>query len=236
MRRLFATLVLLPGLLSAASCGSNSSSSPAAPTQAATPTKIIGVTGNLNYGQVTVGDVRTDGSLTISNSGTATLNVSGLTGPCGNFFSVSWSSGAIPAGTSQVVNVRFAPTAVQNCSGVVTVNGDQTSGTNTIAVTVNIVPGYSKDLTGEWRGTIGFDTIMTMTETSGNLSGTFNALGLKGTVTGSVTNTGQVTLTVNVPGYQPYTFTGQADDAGNTISGQANGSGFVNAPAVLHRV
>jgi hypothetical protein len=199
-------------------------------------TKIIAVTGNLNYGQVTVGDVRTDGAITISNSGNATLTVSGITGPCGSFFSVSWASGTISAGGSQVVNVRFAPTAVQNCSGVVTVNGDQTSGSNTIPVTVNIVAGYTKDLTGEWRGTIGFDTIVTMTETSGNLSGTFNALGLKGTVTGSVTNTGQVTLTVNVPGYQPYTFTGQADDAGNTISGQANGSGFVNAPAVLHRV
>jgi hypothetical protein len=234
MRRLFATLVLLPALLSAAGCGS--SSSPTSPTQTATPTKIIGVTGNLNYGQVIVGDVRTDGSLTISNSGNATLNVSGIAGPCGNFFSVSWTSGAIAAGASQVVNVRFAPTAVQNCSGVVTVNGDQTSGNNTIPVTVTIMPGYTKDLTGEWRGTIGFDTIMTMTETSGSLSGEFDALGLKGTVTGSVNNTGQVTLTVNVPGYQPYTFTGQADDAGNTISGQANGSGFNNAPAVLHRV
>ncbi|HEX6464148.1 MAG TPA: DUF1573 domain-containing protein [Vicinamibacterales bacterium] len=231
MRRLLALFVLVL----AAGCGSGSNS-PMTPTPTPTPTKIIGVTGSLNYGQVVVGDVRTDGSFTINNSGNATLTVSGITGPCGNFFTVSWVNGAIAAGASQVVNVRFAPTAVQNCSGVVTVNGDQTSGSNTIAVTANIVAGYAKDLTGSWRGTIGFDTIVTLTETSGNLSGTFNGIGLKGTVSGSVSNTGAVTLTVTVPGYQPYTFTGQADDAGNTMSGQVNGSGFTNAAAVLHRI
>jgi hypothetical protein len=233
MRRWFALLVMLP----LAGCGSGGSS-PTTPTPTPTPavTKIINVTGTLSYGQVIVGDVRTDGAFTISNSGNATLTVTGITGPCGNFFTVSWTGGTIAAGGSQVVNVRFAPTAVQNCSGVVTVNGDQTSGTNTLAVTVNVVAGYSKDLTGEWRGTIGFDTIITFTETSGNLSGVFNAINLKGTVTGTVSNTGQVTFTVNVPGFQPFTFTGQADDAGNSMTGQVNGSGFVNSAASLKRV
>jgi hypothetical protein len=197
---------------------------------------VINVTGSLNYGQVIVGDVRTDGTITISNTGNATLTIMGITGPCGSFFTVSWSSGTISAGASQTVSVRFAPTAVQSCTGVVTVTGDQTSGTNTIAVTTTIAAGYSKDLTGEWRGTIGFDTVITFTETNSSLSGVFNGINLKGTATGTVGNTGQVTFTVTVPGFAPFTFVGQADDAGNTMTGQVNGSGFVNSPATIKRV
>jgi hypothetical protein len=68
------------------------------------------------------------------------------------------------------------------------------------------------------------------------LSGEFDSINLKGTISGSVSNTGQVTMTVTVPGYQPFTLTGQADDAGNTISGQVNGSGFQNAPFTLKRI
>jgi hypothetical protein len=227
--------IALFALLLAAGCGS--ASSPTSPTNnTPTPTRIINVTGNLTYGQVVVGDVRTDGVITISNTGNATLTISGIAGPCGGFFTVSWASGTIAPGSSQTVNVRFAPTAVQACSGAVTVSGDQTSGTNTLALSVNIVAGYSKDLTGRWRGTVGADSIATLTETNSNLSGTFDSLNLKGTVTGTVSNTGQVTFTVTVPGFQSFTFTGQADDAGNTMSGQVNGSGFNNAAVVLKRV
>src|SRR5690242_17515375 len=57
-------LAMLPVLFTAAACGSsNSTSSPAAPAQV-TPTRVINVTGNLNFGQVTVGDIRTDGLIT----------------------------------------------------------------------------------------------------------------------------------------------------------------------------
>jgi hypothetical protein len=145
-------------------------------------------------------------------------------------------SGTISAGASQTVSVRFAPTAAQSCTGVVTVNGDQTSGTNTIAVNATAVAGYSRDLTGRWRGTVGADTIVTLTETGSTLSGTFDSISLKGTVSGSVSNTGQVTMTVTVSGFQPFTLNGQADDAGNTISGQVNGSGFQNTPFTLKRI
>jgi hypothetical protein len=116
------------------------------------------------------------------------------------------------------------------------VNGDHTSGTNTIGVTASAVAGYSKNLTGRWRGTVGADTIVTLTQTGSALSGTFDSISLKGSVSGSLGSRGEVTLTVTVPGFQSFTLTGQADDAGNTIAGQVNGSGFQNAPFTLKRI
>jgi len=233
MRRLLTVL----SVLSAVACGSNSSSNSSAPTAPTPPplTRVINVTGDLNFGQLTVGDVQTR-TITIANSGTGTLTITGINGPCGGSFSVSWASGTISAGASQSVSIRFAPTAAQSCTGVVTVNGDQTAGTNTIAVIASSVAGYSRDLTGRWRGTVGADTIITLTQSASTLSGTFDSISLKGSVSGSVSNTGQVALTVTVQGFQSFTLNGQADDAGNTISGQVNGSGFQNDPFTLRRI
>jgi hypothetical protein len=233
MRRVF--VVLVAAAFSA--CGSDNSGNAAAPTVPPTPavTRVISVAGDLNFGQVTVGNSQTK-FVTIANNGSGTLTVSGMTVPCGNSFFVSWLSGAISAAATQTVSVRFAPSTAQNCTGVLTVNGDQTAGTNTVAVIATAVAGYSRDLTGRWRGMIGSDTIITLTETGTNLSGTFDSVNLKGNVSGSVSNTGQVTLTVTVSGYQPFTLSGQADDAGNTISGQADGSGFQNTPFTIKRI
>jgi hypothetical protein len=135
-------------------------------------------------------------------------------------------------------NVNATLRQLRSTSRVVHVitNGDQTSGTNTIAMVANAVAGFSRDLTGRWRGAVGADTIITLTQTASSLSGTFDSVSLKGTVSGSVSNTGQVTLTVTVPGFQPFTLTGQADAAGNTISGQVNGSGFQNEAFTLRRL
>ena len=97
------------------------------------------------HGGFVDGNVLLDGLLKsllqISNDGNATLTVSGLTGPCATQYSVSWTSGSIAAGQMQNVGVRFAPSAAQNCSGIITVNGDQTSGTNTISSAVPARPG-----------------------------------------------------------------------------------------------
>jgi hypothetical protein len=232
MRFSIALCTVLSAIVCGACTGLGNGSSPTSPTSA----RVINVTGDLTFGQVTVGDSQTK-VMTILNTGTSTLTISGITGPCGSSFTVGWSNGAISAGSSQAVRVRFAPTAAQTCTGVLTVNGDQTSGTSTIAVNATAVAGYSRDLSGRWRGTVGADTIITLTETGGSaLSGTFDSVSLKGTVSGSVGNTGQVTLTVTVPGFQPFTLSGQADAAGNTISGQVNGSGFQNASFTLRRI
>jgi len=94
-----------------------------------TATKIIGLSGNLAFGNVT-NDTTATAALTITNTGNATLTVTSIGYPTG--FSGAWS-GTIPAGSSHDVAVTFAPVAVTSYSGTVTVTSDATSGTGTIA-------------------------------------------------------------------------------------------------------
>jgi len=84
----------------------------------------------LAFGNVQVNTTTTT-TLTISNSGNSGLTVGSITYPAG--FSGAWS-GTIPAGGSQPVTVMFAPTAVTSYGGTITVNANQTNGTNTISV------------------------------------------------------------------------------------------------------
>jgi hypothetical protein len=70
--------------------------------------------------------------MTIANGGTSPLTVTGLTGPSG--FSANWTSGTIPGGGSQPVSITFAPIAMGSYNGVITVNGDQSGGINTLTV------------------------------------------------------------------------------------------------------
>ncbi len=125
--------VIIMALLSAACGGGGSSSTPTAPTPTppAAPTRIVALSGDLAFGSVAVGQ-SAERTLTIRNTGNATLTVTGMTGPSG--YSASWTSGAISAGGSQAVTIRFSPLAPQSYAGTLTVNGDQTSGTNTIAI------------------------------------------------------------------------------------------------------
>jgi hypothetical protein len=113
-------------------CSGSASSPSSTPT---TPTRIVALNGNLGFGALPVGASQTN-SLTVSNLGNSALTISGMT-VSGGFASVltsSWTSGTIAAGGSQVVSLRFAPTAAQTYTGTLTVNGDQTSGTNSATI------------------------------------------------------------------------------------------------------
>ncbi|MCL4786898.1 MAG: DNRLRE domain-containing protein [Verrucomicrobia bacterium] len=89
-------------------------------------TRIIGLSGDLAFGEVAVG-ASAQRTLTITNSGNATLNISNISYPVG--FSGAWS-GPIATNGSQNVTVTFTPTAVQNYGGTVVVSSDATSGIN----------------------------------------------------------------------------------------------------------
>jgi hypothetical protein len=93
------------------------------------PTRIIGVSGNLAFGNVTMGTTAT-ATLTMTNGGNAILTVSGISYPTG--FSGAWNGTIAPSG-SQNVTATFAPLAATSYGGTVTVNSDATSGTGTLA-------------------------------------------------------------------------------------------------------
>lgn len=140
---------LAPALLSLviAGCGGDKSSSPTTPTPTPTPTKAIALEGDLNFGDVTVG-ATAEKQFRIVNRNATTLNISGMTGPAG--FTADWTNGAILSNQWRDVTVRFSPTAQQSYSGTMTVNGDHTSGTNTMAINARGVrPLFSRSGTGD---------------------------------------------------------------------------------------
>lgn len=91
-------------------------------------TRIVGISGDMVFGSVTVNSTSSR-TLTITNSGNSALNVSGISYPPG--FSGNWSGGNIAAGASRNVTVTFSPVLAQSYVGTITVNSDRTSGANT---------------------------------------------------------------------------------------------------------
>jgi hypothetical protein len=87
--------------------------------------RIISVSGNLDFGYVK-NSQSAQRTLTITNNGNRSLNVSDITYP--DAFSGSWS-GTIAAAGSQQVTVTFAPTVGSSYSGSISINSDATSGT-----------------------------------------------------------------------------------------------------------
>lgn len=141
-------VVCLLSALSIAGCnGGGTSGSPTGPSAATT--RVINLSGNLAFGEVMVGSFR-DLSFTITNSGNATLTITGMTvtGELADYLTASFTSGTIAPGGSQTVTVRLSPTTPGAFSGNITVNGDQTSGGNTIAVSATATSAVG----GTWRG------------------------------------------------------------------------------------
>src|ERR1700681_2903928 len=101
--------------------GSSSSPSTTTPTPTPTPTsttRVIGLGGNLAFGNVAIGQ-KASATLTITNTGNAALTVSGMTVPSGtgSVYAASLTSGTIAPGGSQPVTIQFAPTAAITYDG-----------------------------------------------------------------------------------------------------------------------
>ena len=92
--------------------------------------RIIGLSGNLDFGSVVTGQTST-AIMTISNEGNAVLTVASIDYPEG--FSGAWN-GIIAIGDSTNLTVTFSPVALITYSGTATINSDKTSGENAIGV------------------------------------------------------------------------------------------------------
>jgi hypothetical protein len=138
--------------LSVSACGDKKS--PTTPTPPPTPTRLIALEGNMAFGNIEIGSSFT-ATLRIRNTGTEALQITGMTVPAGSgsVYSVDWRDGSIAAGASQAVTVRFTPAAAQSYNGTLTVNGNQTGGTNTIPISGTGVfpprPNFSRSGVGD---------------------------------------------------------------------------------------
>ena len=102
------------------------------------PAISVAQTGTLSLGSFQVGTTSSTASFTISNPGSAALNVSSITVPAG--FSVNWSSGTIAAGDSQQVVVTCTATTAGSYSGNITISSNASSTPTTIAVATTVTP------------------------------------------------------------------------------------------------
>ncbi len=209
------------------------------------PAPAIALTGNLAFGNVTVGTSATH-TLTISNPGNAALTVNSLSYPTG--FSGNWSSGTIAAGASQNVTVTFAPNAAQTFGGNITVNSNATSGTNTIAVSgtgtavATRIIGLSGDL-AFGNVTVGqTDTRILTISNTGNSTLTVNSIsyptGFSGNWSGGTITAGaarNVTVTFAPHAAQPFggNITVNADATSGTNTIAASGTGAAIATRII---
>lgn len=120
------TWILIVTSLTIAAC--NKTQTPTAPTGSGA---VIAISGINSLGNTTVGSSAA-ATMTISNTGTATLIVSSIGYPAG--FSGNWPGGNIAPGASQVVTVTFTPTSATTYNGTITVNANHSGGVNTVAV------------------------------------------------------------------------------------------------------
>ena len=93
--------------------------------------RVISITGDLSFGEVTVGQTSTK-TLTISNSGNSELSVSDISLPAD--FSADQMSFIVSSGQNQHVKIAFSPQTNQVYSDIITLTSDATSGPNTIMI------------------------------------------------------------------------------------------------------
>lgn len=140
-------------LVVVSACNKSSPNEPSPP-PATTPTRIISLSGNLSFGDVDI-NTSQERTFTIGNSGNQTLTYTALR-VVGGTGSTGWAAtpltASIPPGGSQTVTVRFSPTLAQSYGGVLTVDGNQTSGNNGINISgsgVNNTPIWTQSGTGD---------------------------------------------------------------------------------------
>lgn len=95
-----------------------------------TPAPAIALLGNMAFGSLPAGDI-TSRTLVISNRGTLSLNVSGITYPPA--FTGNWS-GSVAPGHAQAVQVTFAPTGQASYGGTLAVASDASSGSGSLPI------------------------------------------------------------------------------------------------------
>ena len=102
--------------------------------------KLTASTTNLSYGKVVIGSSNTL-PVTLTNSGSSSVSISNVTLSGAGLSIEGASSGLIlAAGSSEVLNVSYAPSASGNLSGSVTITSDATNSSLTIAMSGAAVP------------------------------------------------------------------------------------------------
>jgi hypothetical protein len=105
------------------------------------PVAVIALSSAIDFGDQVISTTSTTRNVTISNTGTATMNVSSIsiTGANANQFSQTGSCTSVPAGGTCALIVTFTPTTVGAKSATITITSDaqNAASANSIALTGN---------------------------------------------------------------------------------------------------
>jgi hypothetical protein len=255
------TLLVTTCIVAAAACGGSSSLTGPTPTATSAPARTINVAGNLAFGDVAIGSSRS-ATITMTNSGNAPLTVSGLTvsGGLAAHITASWTSGVIGPGASQSSTIRFQPSTAGSFAGTLTVQGDHTAGSNTIGISGSAVPANTA--AGTWSGHYVIERCdgtgstqdlfcsatrgayptgsslpmrLTLTQSGGSVTGTLSLGQVTGSVIGSISGTGDLTLsgTVSASGTAGRLTSWTTRVTGNHMSGNFGfDASFTGTPGV----
>ena len=139
-------LMLLPALLTGCGGGSMSSGSPA----------MILSTNSLSFPDEAPGGASPAQAVTVTNSGTAALNITGITVAV-NFQEIDDCASQVAVGSHCTINVTFVPTTTGNLQGEITVADNASGSSQSITLTgqgVSSGPPPPPMLTGYCFGTI----------------------------------------------------------------------------------
>ncbi len=159
---------LMPASLPFADGGGGSRNPNAASPNPSSPTttRAMVLEGSLEFGTVQIGSA-SERRFRIYNNGNAVMTVTALTVPTGCEFFVDWQGGDIQPGTSRVVTMSFRPSAVGRCGGMLAVEANHTSGTNTLPISARgDAPLWSED--GVGNGTFSIPSHVTRIKTVSN--------------------------------------------------------------------
>src|SRR5689334_9476265 len=151
----------------------------------------------------------------------------GASDPDGDALTYTWDFGDGGSGTGATATHGYSTAGTFTAKVEVSDGKKAASASTTVTV---------KSATGRWTGAINLgqglscNTTINFTQTGSSLSGTYSDCvpNSSGTVSGSVDGAGAVSFTVSLPGIIPFTFTGTPSADVNSLTGVANGSGFVN--------
>lgn len=202
-------------------------------------TNNLNVTGDLNFGNVTINTTSTK-ILQLENSGTTNINVSSVsaTSP----FSTNWSGGTIEAGTSKPVTITFNPTSIGNASSIISITSNATNSPSTITANgVGVQPTTQTKIIS-LSGNLTFGNInigqtstktLTITNTGNSpldVSSISTPTGFSGSFNGTIqpSNSANVQITFSPSNVQAYsgniTVNSNATSGTNTISASGNGT------------
>ena len=174
---------------------------------------------SLTFASQTVATTSAAQTVTVKNTGTAALTISGIAAS-GNFAETTACPSSLPAGASCTVSVTFTPTAVGTLTGAITFTDNAAASPQNIGISGTGTSGLTIATASLPAATVGTAYSTTLAAANGTAPYTWTWTSCSGACTGiSLSSSGVLAGTPGNAGTATFTFT-VTDSAGHTASTQ----------------